>query len=352
MRKYSTPYILLLLSFFIIITSCSEKEEKTEYTHAIPHNATEVIAFNPQSLATKAGLTPHSQQEFKEIQTLLNLLSRPEESGIDAESNAYLFKSPTLYYTAIAFKVTNLQKLHQQIEALAKEGICSIPQKTAGYRNAEIKDYGIGLAYNDGTLIAVYAGSSSEWQKLQSAIGLLMKQGSENSIHTNSHFASMLKQKGDIRLLTTPDSLPFDIRGVLNWPIGTQLMGYLHFENGRIYGNIKQADFEGETYESNQPFHPQDSHELQQAMNTMMRGYPYNIGFTPEELLTLTNLRALMQFTPDDPEVQSLYRLIQKIENMNVRGDKNCCNLTVVLQEKNTNALKQLIEFAKQFIDF
>lgn len=41
----------------------------------------------------------------------------------------------------------------------------------------------------------------------------------------------MLQQKGDIRLLATPDALPMDVRGVLNWPHGTQLLGYVLFEN-------------------------------------------------------------------------------------------------------------------------
>ena len=41
--------------------------------------------------------------------------------------------------------------------------------------------------------------------------------------------------------------------------------------------------------------------------------------------------------------------LIMKIEELNLRGDKNRTNFTVVLNEKNENALKQLIDFAKLF---
>ena len=159
----------------------------------------------------------------------------------------------------------------------------------------------------------------------------------------------MMQQKGDIRLLATPDALPMDVRGVLNWPHGTQLLGYVLFENGRIYATLQSADFTGETQESNQPFHPQNSRELQQAMMSMIHGRAFNISLTSDELLTLSNLRVLMEYASDEPEINILYMLIMKIEELNLRGDKNRTNFTVVLNEKNENALKQLIDFAKLF---
>ena len=65
--------------------------------------------------------------------------------------------------------------------------------------------------------------------------------------------------------------------------------------------------------------------------------------------MTLSNLRVLMEYASDEPEINILYMLIMKIEELNLRGDKNRTNFTVVLNEKNENALKQLIDFAKLF---
>ena len=91
-------------------------------------------------------------------------------------------------------------------------------------------------------------------------------------------------------------------------------------ENGRIYATLQNADFKGNTKESNQPFHPQNSRELQQAMLNMMHGRAFNISLTSNELLTLSNLRVLMEYAPDEPEVNILYQLIMKIEELNLTG--------------------------------
>ena len=140
-----------------------------------------------------------------------------------------------------------------------------------------------------------------------------------------------------------------DVRGVLTWPHGTQLLGYVLFENGRIYATLQNADFKGNTKESNQPFHPQNSRELQQAMLNMMHGRAFNISLTSNELLTLSNLRVLMEYAPNEPEVNILYQLIMKIEELNLRETRTGPTLRRS-ERKNENALKQLTDFAKLFI--
>ena len=94
---------------------------------------------------------------------------------------------------------------------------------------------------------------SRNMQKTKGAITALMQQPADKSIRTGKYFTPMMQQKGDIRLLATPDALPMDVRGVLTWPHGTQLLGYVLFENGRIYATLQNADFKGNTKESNQP---------------------------------------------------------------------------------------------------
>lgn len=363
MRKIFILNILSALALILSLNACT-KVEKTEYTNVLPANATEVAVFNVKDIVAKAGLNDAGNQEAlqklmslfmegsspsltKELETILN---NPAETGIDWNAPVYLFKAPNIPAMTVAIKITDLQRFESLLTALAKENISTAPQKAEGYKTIEIKDTGILLAYNDGTLLVVYGNSSSHLKKLQPAITGLMKQPADKSIHTNAYFSSMMQQKGDIRLMATPDALPMDVRGVLKWPHGTQLLGRVLFENGRIYATLQRADFDGKTHESNQPFHPKNSRELQQAMLSMMRGTPFNIELSSEELITLSNLRVLMEYAPDNSEVRTLYQLITKIELLNLRGDNNRTTFTIVLNEKNQNALKQIIDFAKQFV--
>ena len=364
MRKSISFYLLPVLLTVLCLSSCSETGQKTEYTHVIPANATEVAALDLKSIVDKAGLnTSDSQATLQKFLGLLleggsanlkqeaeTLLKDPAESGIDWNAPLYVFEAPTLHNTAITLKIADLEKFEAMLRLLAQEQLCTAPVEAGGYRSVEIKDAGVLLAYNDGTLLGVYGGSTEQLKKLQPAITALMQQPADKSIRTGKYFAPMMQQKGDIRLLATPDALPMDVRGVLTWPHGTQLLGYVLFENGRIYATLQNADFKGNTKESNQPFHPQNSRELQQAMLNMMHGRAFNISLTSNELLTLSNLRVLMEYAPDEPEVSILYQMIMKIEELNLRGDKNRTNFTVVLNEKNENALKQLTDFAKLFI--
>ncbi|AVM52482.1 uncharacterized protein DUF4836 [Bacteroides zoogleoformans] len=363
MKKNLLFRLLPLLTLVFILCACS-KTEKTEYTHAIPANATEVAAIDMKAIVEKAGLnTPANREMWQKLFSLLldgsnpalfkqleAIAEHPEEMGIDWNAPIFAFKAVSLHSMVATIKVDDLKKLEVLIKTLAEKNFCNAPVKADGYYTTNIGEAGIQLAFNDGTLLVVYGGSAARLKKLSAAVTALMKQPADKSIHANPFFAPMMKQKGDIRLLATPDTLPFDIRGVLNWPQGTQLYGYLLFENGRIYACLQRAGFNGETRESNQPFHPRNTRELQLAMAQMMQGVPFNIELTKEELLTVTNLRALMVFAADEPEVQTLYQLINKIDVLNARGDSNRTTFTVVLQDKKNNSLKQLADFGKQFI--
>lgn len=365
MNKNLLPYLLFSLIACLALNGCSEKVEKvSEYTHVIPTNASEVCSINIKELVRKSGISEMMGEETRQRLTsillengngrlseqLKPIFEKPEESGIDWDMPAYLFNASSLRKYALTLKVNNLPKLQQLIQALAEAKLCTTPQKNGIYSSTELKDLGVLLAYNNGTLLIVYTGSSLETAKLQPAITALMKQNSEQSIQSNPHFKKMMQQKGDVRLLSTPDMLPMDIRSVLKWPYGTQLIGYLTFENGRIYAMLQQADFNGETQESSQPFHPANSRELQQSMMQLSQGYPFNIELTTEELLTLSNLRVMKEFAPESSEVNALYQLITEIETLNLRGDSNRTTFTVILNDKKRNALKQLVEFGKAMV--
>lgn len=364
--KKKISFRLLLISVLVLsITACT-KSVKTEYTNVLPANATEVAAVDVKSIIVKSGLSSaEGQQSLQKVLHLLlengsaalskqmeALMKDPSETGIDWSAPIYMFNAPSLHSAALAIKVTDLEKLETLFEALVKANICTaLTEESNGYCTTEVRDAGVLLAFNDGTLLAVYGSSSAQLKKLNSAIAVLMTQPSDKSIHANANFKLLEQQKGDIRVLATPDALPFEVRGILKWPHGTQLIGNIVFENGRIYAMLQRAGFTGKTQESNQPFHPKNSRELQQAM-LMTQGTPFNIELTSEELLTLTNVRVLMEYASEEPEIQTFYQLIMKVESLNLRGDSNRTQFTLTLNDKSQNSLQQIIEFARQFAGF
>lgn len=351
----------LWLCLILLLASCSKELTRSEYTHVIPADATEIASLALSDLAQKAGLDRPEQAGLRaQVLALLTdqasasltaqiekLMEQPEEAGLDFQSPAYVFHAPKLHTVAATLKVSDLKKWEALVELLVKEKLLTSPIDRKGYRTTDIASGNLRLAYNDGTLLVLWGNSRAELDKRQAAIDALMNQSAEKSAVGQKNFTQMKDEKGDIRLLMTPDALPFNLRGILSWPQGTQLVGYLQFENGRLYAQVRQADFTGETHESNQPFHPKSYAELQAAMSAMMRGASYNVELTTEELLTLTNLRALMQFSPDEPEIQSLYNLIQQIETINLRGDSRCTRFTLVLANKRVNSLQQALELAQ-----
>lgn len=217
MKKSISFHLLPVLVMLLCLSSCSETTKKTEYTHSIPSNVTEMASLDVKSIVSKAGLNDAASKAT--LQELLGalfenknaalkeeaetLLQDPAESGIDWSAPVYLFKAPTLHSTAIALKIADLKKFEAMLELFAQEQLCTVPVKVQGYHSVEIKDAGVLIAYNDGTLLGVYGGSSEQLQKLQPAITALMQQPADKSIHANKHFTSMLQQKGDIRLLAT-----------------------------------------------------------------------------------------------------------------------------------------------------
>ena len=114
------------------------------------------------------------------------LLKDPAESGIDWNAPLYVFEAPTLHNTAITLKIADLKKFEAMLRLLAQEQLCTAPVEAGGYRSVEIKDAGVLLAYNDGTLLGVYGGSTEQLKKLQPAITALMQQPADKSIRTGA----------------------------------------------------------------------------------------------------------------------------------------------------------------------
>ena len=216
--------------------------------------------------------------------------------------------------------------------------MCTAPVEAGGYRSVEIKDAGVLLAYNDGTLLGVYGGSTGTVAEAATRHHRPHATTCRQSIRTGKYFTPMMQQKGDIRLLATPDALPMDVRGVLTWPHGTQLLVMSCLKTDVIRYPCKTPISKEIPKKATSLSTLKIRGGCNKAMLNMMHGRAFNISLTSNELSTLSNLRVLMEYAPNEPEVNILYQLIMKIEELNLRGDKNRTNFTVVLNEKNENA--------------
>ena len=141
MRKSISFYLLPVLLTVLCLSSCSETGQKTEYTHVIPANATEVAALDLKSIVDKAGLnTSDSRATLQKFLGLLleggsanlkqeaeTLLKDPAESGIDWNAPLYVFEAPTLHNTAITLKIADLKKFEAMLRLLAQEQLCTAP---------------------------------------------------------------------------------------------------------------------------------------------------------------------------------------------------------------------------------
>lgn len=338
-------------------------EKPTEYSHVVPATATELAVIDLQALVQKAGLdTPDRMATLQKFATLLleanegvsqeaqRLLNDPAASGIDWRSPALLFQAPQLSAGALALRIENLPQWEQVVETLVKAEVCSAPRKGKQCHFTELTGTGIGLYYNNGTLLGIYAGTPERLRQLNRAAEEMMGQSAEQSIQSHPQYARLMKQEGDIRLLATPEALPFEIRGVLKYPAGTPLVGQLLFGDGRIDAVVQRADFEGESRESSTAFRPSNSTELQGAMMAVLHGRPFHIELGRDELLTISGIGVMREFAPDEPEIELLCDLIDRVESLTLRGDTNRTRFMLLLTNRQENALKQIADFAQSFL--
>ena len=130
----------LLKSTFVAsllyLAACSPK---TEYTHALPKNASMVVALELDEMAQKAGLNGEGGEVVvNKLKSLLKgglqgeaaqlaerIIEQPSESGLSFEDKVYLFATPHAEALAILAKVAVECKVETLIKVLEKESIAN-----------------------------------------------------------------------------------------------------------------------------------------------------------------------------------------------------------------------------------
>ena len=238
MVKKMISRLLVSAMLIVFIAACSQK---SEYTSAIPADASAVASINLKSLADKSGLKDKENEAAKQkmiealksgttaatFQQLEKVLNNPKESGIDVDAPVYVFTSPSFPYASLVTKILDIDKLRTSLDVMVKEQICQPVEDTDGYSYAVVANQNI-FAFNETTAMLVQVNRKSQMENAQKSIGELMKQTPEKSIAGNAGFQKMQKQKGDVNFLASLAALPQAYARQLNiGPNGEELYNLL-----------------------------------------------------------------------------------------------------------------------------
>ncbi len=249
---FQVSAIILLVA---LATACSKTQ--SEYTRAIPADATGVLSVNLKALADKAGADDKENQAM--LQKLLEsmktgtdaatfeqvekIMKSPKESGIDVDSRVYLFKSPSVEAALVA-KIGDEKKWQNTLELAAKEQLCQPIAQGDGYSYTVCNN--LLLAFNSETLIGMNTFGNNPSEQQQAAIAGMLKQTDETSIHANKAFLKMQEQKGDFNFFASMDAIPAEYtrQFSLGLPQGIDagemsLLGNFSFEKGKITASFE-----------------------------------------------------------------------------------------------------------------
>lgn len=259
--------ISLLLYLFIVVVAMSSCK-KTEYTHAIPADATAVISVDMKSIVQKCGIGDKENESLKQhlsdalknglnsetSSRLQKILDKPSNSGLDLTEPIYIFKAGEFDGATVAsLCVDDKGDLNSTVEDLAKSQLCTPPEDAGDYQFTIVMGKAV-LAYNRGTALLIESkGGMSE--KVRSGLDKVMKFKEEDSFCANEAFGLLKDSKGDVSFYvstkTAPEAKgPFANATTSASPSdakGMQFVGDMTFSDGLIsmkidrYGESKQS---------------------------------------------------------------------------------------------------------------
>ncbi len=245
--------IVSQLSALVILIAClSACSKPSEYTYAIPADATAVLSIDLKALAEKSGVNDAENEALKQkvldalkdginataYQHVEKIIKNPVESGIDVKAPLYAFTSPTLSYVVVA-KVDNEKNLQATLDVLVKEQICLPVEEASGFSYTFFN--GNIVAFNKSTALLLGAYGNKLSKETQNLLSGLLKQDAENSLAKNAGFKKMLDRKGDFKFFASMNAIPEVYARQINFglPQGIELkdlmmLGNLSFEKGKI----------------------------------------------------------------------------------------------------------------------
>lgn len=360
-----SAWIMLLF----VATACSKK---TEYTNAIPGDATAVFSFNLNELGKKAGGSEENKALIEKmtealgqsnlnaatVDQLKTIVKDPKASGIDLREPVYIFRSAD-FPVALLAKVNNEDDLQKLIGLGEKEQACTPVAEGEGYRYTTINNQ-LLLAFTPTTVIMTdYGNEAATQEKMLANLATVLKQTAENSINADEGFQKAVGMKKDITLYASYAALPkmytealrSTMPNIPNWE-GMIILGGLSFEKGQIVIDMEPyaKDAELKAYIEKQ------SEATLPLQNKYLSNYPpatwcyLTMGVNGEKAVSNLQETNALAILPDGQR-QLLEQLLKSLRNDVSAGafmEKGMPTVLLCTETEDENLLKTFFEKATE----
>ena len=242
----------LLLIGILFLASCSPK---TEYTHALPKNASIVVGMELDQMANKAGLNgSEGEKVIKKLKTLMKgglqgdaaqlaerIIDQPSESGLSFDDKVYLFATPHAEALAILAKVTDEGKLETLMNVLQKESLATPLREESGCRWTQVG--GALCAFNNGTFLLLQP-SKGDASGMKGTLLSLMRQKEGEGFASLPEFTKIEAPGNDIASVVNLSAVPYELTTPLRMGLSADIrledIKYFvsaNFEPGKVVMN-------------------------------------------------------------------------------------------------------------------
>ena len=243
---------LSLVSVLLALAACSPQ---TEYTHAIPKNASVVMGMELDEMATKAGLNGATGEKVvAKLKTLVKgglqgdaaqlaerIIEQPAESGLSFDDKVYLFATPHTEAIAVLAKVTDEGKVETLLEAFEKESLATPLREESGCRWTQMG--GALCAFNNGTFLLLQP-SRGDAAGMKGTLLSLMRQEQGEGFSALPEFAKVKAEGNDMASVINLSAVPYEWTTPLRMGLSSNLrledIKYFvaaNFEQGRVVVN-------------------------------------------------------------------------------------------------------------------
>ena len=194
------------LSVVLFLAACGPA---TEYTNALPKDASMVMAVEVDEMARKAGLDgKEGERAASKLKALLKnglqgeaarlaerIIDNPAESGLSFADKVYFFLTPHSEALATLAKVDDEGKVETMLEVLVKENLATPLREESGCRWTQVGK--MLCAFNDGTFLILQP-SKGDASTMKGTLLSLIRQQSGEGFSALPEFAKVQAEGNDM----------------------------------------------------------------------------------------------------------------------------------------------------------
>ena len=246
---------LMKTGFLAALLALSACSPKTEYTNALPKNASMVVAMELDEMAGKSGLNGTSgEKAVEKLKSLIKgglqgeaaqlaerIIGQPSESGLSFDDKVYCFATPHVGAVAILAKVADEGKLERLLEVLVKESIANPLREESGCQWTQV---GSALcAFNPSTFLLMQP-TKGDAMSMKGTLLSLMRQKDGEGFASLPEYQKIEAEGNDIASVVNLSAIPYEwttrLRMGLSADIRLEDIKYFvsaDFEPGRVVVN-------------------------------------------------------------------------------------------------------------------